>query len=470
MTGADVESQAAQAQGAAEAAVRAPEGALAASHVLALQRSAGNAAVGRLLRRQDAGLASRPIRAATLARHGVADAGVQDAGVPLPAGVPPSQEELDAERLRPIAPADLLDEDLGPALELAQRDGALQRAENIIDELLGRIVDDGFGVGVPRALPRGQGGSAMVTPQIALEMIQNVVRGRPAFRPELGVGGSSWFVTEGDPHTGLRSSNVVPVQVELVNAAGGRVYLQADLDAMYQQEATSARPQVEAEVRAQFQLRTGKATPPRLSNALADKVARQVKGLAERRMWERIGREVAASQAKVGEVVLPAGGRFSANPGRFKVIADAAKIRLRGGVAPLVEALRPHAQPVPALEAEAAALARKLGQAAKVRAVFRVGGKILMFVAIANDIHRIIIAEDKIEAVITSAAGWAGAAAGAAAFTALWAPADVAGPWAWAAHGVGSLVSGALGYWFGSETVRHVYRLVVETDGEVIVE
>lgn len=66
------------------------------------------------------------------------------------------------------------------------------------------------------------------------------------------------------------------------------------------------------------------------------------------------------------------------------------------------------------------------------------------------------------EAVVESAGGWAGATAGAAAFAAWFAPADAAGPWAWAAHGVGTLIAGGVGYWVGSETTRTVYELVVE--------
>jgi hypothetical protein len=421
-----------------------------------MQRTAGNAAVVGLLARQE-----RP-------DGGVADAGPADAGEPLPGGVPPTPEEREAARLRPIAPGELLDEDIGPALQLAQQDGDAKRVDAILDELRNRRhPQEGVGFGMPQALPRGQGGSALVTPEVGMAMIENMVRGQPAFRPELGVGGASWFVTEGTPYTGVGSANVVPVQVELINTEGGKVYRQAELDAIFDEEAARARPEVEAQVREQFRLRTGRDAPPKLSNALAEKVARQLKGLAERRMWERIGREVAASQAKVGEVILPPGGRFSQNPGRFKIVANAAKIRVKGGVKPLVDAVQPHATPTPELAAEAEALAKTLGQAAKVRAVFRVGGRILIVAAIAYDVYRIIIAEDKAEAIITTVGGWAGASAGAAAFAALWTPADVAGPWAWAVHGVGTLVAGGIGYWIGSETTRYVYRLVIQVDGTV---
>jgi hypothetical protein len=49
-----------------------------------------------------------------------------------------------------------------------------------------------------------------------------------------------------------------------------------------------------------------------------------------------------------------------------------------------------------------------------------------------------------------------------AAFAAWFAPADTAGPWACAAHGVGTLISGGVGYWIGSETTRTIFELVAE--------
>ena len=422
--------------------------ALTPARLLALQRSAGNAAVANLLARQD----------------GPADAGTES----LPGGIPPTPEELEGTRLRPIAPRDLLDEDIGPALAVAERDGDIVRYDAILEELAKRTPPErGIGVGMPLALPRGQGGSALVTPEVALAMIENMVGGKPAFKPELGVGGSSLVRHGGNAVDRRGPSNVVPVQVELLDSTGGKVYQQADLDRLFLEEETRARPEVESQVRDQYRVRTGRDAPAKLSKTLADKVAYQLRKLAERRMWERIGREVAASQAKVGEVVLPAGGKFSAEPGRFKVVAEAAKIRVKGGVKPLLDAVAPHASPVPALEAEAAALAKTLGQAAKVRTVFRVGGRILIVFAVAHDIYRIIVAEDKQEAVFTTVGGWAGASAGAAAFAAIWTPADVAGPWAWAIHGVGTLVAGGIGYWAGSEVTRIVYRLTVISQADI---
>jgi hypothetical protein len=434
-----------------------------------MQRSVGNSATGRWL-----GLQATTASIARQADAGVADAspadaGPRDAGVPLAGGVPPTAEELEQARLRAADPATMADSDLGPALELARRDHDQARASQITAQIRDRDDGVGFGVGLPGALPRGQGGAALVTPEVALEMLENVLAGRPPFRPELGVGGSSWFVTEGSPYTGVGAENVIPVQAELISTEGGTVYQQADLDRIYGEEAARARPEVELQVRDRFRIQTGRDAPAELSNALVDRIERQLRGLAERRMWERIGREVAGSSSKVGEVVLPAGGRFSAVAGRFKVVADAAKIRLRGGPMPLLRAIETSGvvSPVPALSEATEELARTLRLAGRVRSVLRVGGRILVVVAIATDIYEIIVAEDHLEATIVSAVGWAGASAGAAAFSALWTLADTAGPWAWVGHGVGVLVSGAAGYWVGANVTRYVYRLVVPSRGQI---
>ncbi|RKH39109.1 DUF4157 domain-containing protein [Corallococcus sp. AB050B] len=399
----------------------------------------------------------------------MADAGVFDAGESLPGGVPPTAEELSETRQRNAPVAELRDDELGPALESAQQAGDTRRYAELLAQIRDRDSDYSFGIGLPFAIPRGVGGNALVTPEVAVAILENVTRGRPPFRPELGVGGCSWFVTEGSPHTGVGSANSIPVQAELVNTEGAIRFEQAQLDLIFAEEEARARPEVEAQVRERFRVRTGRDAPPQLSKTLAERVARQLRGLAERRMWERVAAQVRASKSGVGEVSLVEGGRFSANPGRFTVIAQAAKIRLRDGLKPLLKALRASAQAtvVPALEQSAEELARSLRLAGRVRQVFRVGGRILIVVAIAVDALEIIIAEDHLEAALVSLSGWAGAAAASAAFSAFWTPADVAGPWAWAGHGVGMLVSGGIGYWVGSSTTRYIYRLVVHHRGQI---
>lgn len=181
-------------------------------------------------------------------------------------------------------------------------------------------------------------------------------------------------------------------------------------------------------------------------------------------MWDKVGQRVRASADGVGEVVLQDGSRFSrSGSGKFAVVTDATKIQVKGGVEGLVQRLSGQgvsAEP-PLLEA-AEALAKRAKWAGRVRGVFRYGGRILIVVGIAAEVWKVYHARDKVKAVVESAGGWAGATAGAAAFAAWFAPADAAGPWAWAAHGVGTLIAGGVGYWVGSETTRTIYEMVVE--------
>ena len=187
--------------------------------------------------------------------------------------------------------------------------------------------------------------------------------------------------------------------------------------------------------------------------------------LTESRMWDEVGRRVRESAAKVGEVMLQ-NSRFSKDGnGKFLVIAEDSKIKIKGGAETVIRAMEAAGHSAePVLVEAAQELASRRKWAGRVRAVFRHGGRILIVVAAANDALYIYYARDKLKAVITVAGGWTGATASAAAFAAWFAPADSAGPWAWAAHGVGTLVAGGVGYWIGSETTRTIYELVAEPE------
>jgi len=105
---------------------------------------------------------------------------------------------------------------------------------------------------------------------------------------------------------------------------------------------------------------------------------------------------------------------------------------------------------------------KRVGQVAKVRAVFRIGGGVLMVVGAIADGYAIYRAKDRVRETVRVVGGWTGALAAGAAFSAFFAPADVAGPWAWVAHGAGALVAGGVGYWVGSESTIFVYELVID--------
>lgn len=371
----------------------------------------------------------------------------EDAGVPpLPGGLP-----------EPVAPEVMDDSMLGPALEEARIAANADRVEAIEAEMEKRTA--GWGTAVPAGPGPVTTGVGAVTPDVALQLIENMSRGQPAFKPELGLGGCSWFTTEGNPYAATSPAKSINVPVEINKGSAPLVFKEADLLKIFGEEAAQAAAQAEAEYRAKFNIDPA----AKLSNRARKAINRVLRGLTEKRMWTRVGEKVAASANKVGEVVLEPGSIFSENPGKFAVVADASKITLKGGIAPVVDALtKAGVTAEPAVVEAAEILASRMKWAGRVRAVFRVGGKVLIVVGVTMDLIRIYRAEEKWKATLTSVGGWAGATAAGAAFAAWFAPADTAGPWAWAAHGAGTLIAGGVGYWVGSETVRYIYELAVE--------
>lgn len=299
-----------------------------------------------------------------------------------------------------------------------------------------------------------------VTPEVATKMLKNLSNGEYAFKPEKGKGGCSWFVTEGNPYVGISTDKNIDVPVEITKPSGTLVFNEARLLQMFE----DAKAATEAEAMSKFRNYNGLAEGAPLNSKMQKAFTLFHKRFAESRMWDKVGELVRTSSSKVGEVVLQEGSAFSKQgSGKFAVVADTSKVRVKGGIKALTEIVKSRGGAVePALVEAAEAMATKLKWAGTVRNVFRYGGKVLIVVGVAADVYKVYVAKDKTKAVIESAGGWAGATAGAAAFAAWWTPADVAGPWAWVAHGVGTLIAGGIGYWIGSETTRTIYELVIE--------
>jgi hypothetical protein len=136
---------------------------------------------------------------------------------------------------------------------------------------------------------------------------------------------------------------------------------------------------------------------------------------------------------------------------------------VKGGVGSVIDALRNQGyEAEPTIKEAANELIRRKNAVAKVRAVFKYGGRVLIVVGVAMDAYRIYRAENKLKETIKIAGGWAGAGIFATAFATWWTPLDAAGPIAWVLHGVGTLVAGGIGYMVGSESVAYVYELVLE--------
>lgn len=375
-----------------------------------------------------------------------------DDGPPTDAGLPAGV--VDAYNLEPAT--QLPDGQLGTehtrAEQLALSGNAI-RIEEIEDEIERRLP----GVGLEGETSPTSPGNTRVTPDVALQILDNVSRGEAPFKPELGKGGASWFVTEGNPYVGISPDKTVNVDVEISKGDKPLVLGEKDLVAMLESEARATAAEAEAAFRQRFGLEA--STP--LNARMRKSLVRFQQQFAESRMWDRVAGRVKASGG-VGEVVLEAGSRFSrSGSGKFAVVTDATKVSVKGGPEGLALALEEAglSAEAPVLEA-AEKLARKMRWGGRVRGVFRVGGRFLIVVAVTADVWKVFRAENKVKAVVESAGGWAGAGAGAAAFAAWFTPADAAGPLAWAGHGVGTLIAGGIGYWIGSGTTRTIYELM----------
>jgi len=303
-------------------------------------------------------------------------------------------------------------------------------------------------------------GTKGVTPDVAIKVLENMSRGESPFRPDLSLGGCEWMTTEGNPHVGIGADKNVTLPVEAIRPENPLIFQSSDLDAIFNEKLHQITDQAaEAEFRRQARIPDDQL----LNSAQRKNVRGRFKNrMAERLMWEEVGKRVRSSKAKVGEVVLQNSQFSKQGNGKFLVVADRTKINVKGGISTVIEALeKSGATAEPAIK-EAAHRLISLRNAGRVRAVFKYGGRILIVVALAAEGYKIYHAQNKVKAIVESAGGWAGASAAAAAFATWFTPADVAGPWAWAAHGVGTLVAGGVGYWIGSETSRTIYELVLE--------
>lgn len=322
-----------------------------------------------------------------------------------------------------------------------------------------------MGLVLPPAQNRlpGVPGRAGVTPEVAQSILGNVAQGKPPFNPDLGqVGRVSWFVTQGDPYVGNNSAKSVTLPVEIANTSGKppAQFGEQQLLEIFNRKMGEASVAAEAQLRE----RIGKLNGEPLSNTNMKEIARNASRIAERAMWSEVGETVRASESGIGKVKLENSAFSKTANGEFTLTSKAENVRLpKGSAAQLVEAIKARAAPAEAGVLEAAEkLASQEKWGGRVQGAFRVGGKVLIVVGIATDAYRIYTATDKVKTSVEVAGGWTGAALAGGAFAAWYAPADVAGPWAWLGHGVGTLVAGGIGYFAGSEIAKTVYELTVE--------
>ncbi len=308
-------------------------------------------------------------------------------------------------------------------------------------------------------------GQARVSPEVALSLLDNMAetKGRLSFLPEKGaVGQCSWFIIEGEPYVGRLEGKTIDLGVTVELPKNALVFKEADLIERMKAKAQSF--DAEADYRTHKNIPKDKP----LSKRQLEMVEKLRRGKAERLVWNEVGTSIRNHPSQVGVVEYDGvdRGEWSLSkdkPGKTLAVADAKKITIKGGAGSVVDALQNQGHEVdPTLKEASKELIRRSNASAKVRAVFKYGGRILIVVGVVSDGYRIYRAENKLKEVVNVAGGWVGATAAASLFAVWWTPADVAGPVAWIVHGVGTLVAGGIGYFVGSETATYVYELVLE--------
>jgi hypothetical protein len=310
----------------------------------------------------------------------------------------------------------------------------------------------------------GEGGKvagfAKVEPKVAIEILKNMSKGEPGWRPDLGTkGGSAFFTIEGNPFTGTDRAKCVGIDVEITGLNKAKVFKAADLRPIFNQFLAETAAEAEDKLR---RSRKDKPYDAPLNSKDRGNLKKLQKGMAEERMWHRVGSMVANSKDKVGIVEVGPNNFSEQGPGKFAVVADKNKIQIKGGIPRMIQILKENGISAAPTEQAAAKEWARQKSVGKVQAVFRHAGKILIVVGVGADAYKIYTAEDKLKETATVAGGWGGAMVFSAAFATWFTPADVAGPGAWVVHGVGTLVAGGVGYFVGSETTGYLYELVVE--------
>jgi hypothetical protein len=323
----------------------------------------------------------------------------------------------------------------------------------------------------PRQTPWSNGipGRAAIRPDIAQLLLRDVIAGRiPAAR---GRGDVAWFVTQGEPYVGNMTGQEIPVEVAINPNKPVRVITTAELEALgetWQRRAMAgaddARRMQWLETRAPHQANN----PPFFSRGHLREITRISGQMGEQAMWRDIGRLTRESPGGIARVLLE-DSTFSRNAnGEFMTVADGADVRLRMRPGEFARYLLDQGIVTeaadPQLFREAQAFETRMRQAATARKWLRYGGRTLLVVGAVADGYRLYQSPNKARTGSQIAGGWAGALALGGAFATWFAPADVAGPVAWIAHGAGTLVFGAIGYFGGEQIGDWLYTSA--TDGD----
>ncbi|WP_027820909.1 hypothetical protein [Paraburkholderia bannensis] len=131
--------------------------------------------------------------------------------------------------------------------------------------------------------------STKATLAVARKLIENVVKGNPAFKPYKGEhGNASWFLIDGDPHTGVANQGKdVIIWAEIDNA-----FVQTD-DSLVEEQISAVR---------------------REQPGLIDRAPKEF----DLTVWNKIG-AICSARTKATNLKVPS-CKLSVNPGRFLVL------------------------------------------------------------------------------------------------------------------------------------------------------
>lgn len=321
----------------------------------------------------------------------------------------------------------------------------------------------GKGAGPPKILGDFSTGSAKVTTDVAESILKNMADSGSGFKPELGKGGASWFISEGDPHVGIKAQSNVGIDVKIDTSSKPLVIGDAELkdiygtiEKQYTNNGSLSMEQAAAERYKNFKGIKGELTKSQKRSAL-----KALKTAIESKMWDVVGGKAKSSPSGMVQVVLNNSEFSLGGNGKILAVADGGKIQIPGGMKSVINSLEAAGGKVEPYVREAAErLHGKLGVGGKLLSVVKWGGRVLLVVAISADVIKIIYAEDRYKETVKVAGGWAGGAFAAGAVEFFW-PANFAGPLGTVAYVVVIFAAGGVGYLIGSETAGAVYELVV---------
>lgn len=177
-------------------------------------------------------------------------------------------------------------------------------------------------------------GSGMVSRSVADKIIENLQRGIYPFKPELGLGGCSWFIWKGEgiPYTSINKVKKgeepkdIPINATIQLPAHPLIFTTeflAQRHDMYMNDE-SWKKETEGKWRDFKKMKFQK-----LSNRNLADLTFYRKGLAEHKMWVSIGQMVANHPSRVGVVILSGSDFSKEGNGKFLVVADRTKIKVK---------------------------------------------------------------------------------------------------------------------------------------------